>query len=207
MTQDAGSFKKIAVLTGITALIGGAEISQSNATTLTTSQQTSTFDPFTQTGNGTADSSVGPYNDFSSALGTLTGVQFGLSSSISGNFAFNDHPGSLTAAVTVDGIQIGTQSATGTFDFSVTNMNSTLLAYVTGASTFNAGLSLTVSDCEGACSVTWDPPAPSLVVDYEYTPVSTTPVPAALPLFTTGLAGLGFTTWRSRRKQKAAKQS
>ena len=207
MTQDAGSFKKIAVLTGITALIGGAEISQSKATTLTPSQS-QTFTSFTQTGNGTTDSSVGPYNDFSSALGTLTGVQFGLSSSISGNFAFNDYPGSLTATVTVDGITIGTPaSTTGTYDFSVTNLNSTLLAYVTGGSTFNATLALTVSDCEGTCAVTWDPPAASLVVDYAYTPVSTTPVPAALPLFTTGLAGLGFTTWRSRRKQKAAKQS
>ena len=204
MTQDAGSFKKIAVLTGITALIGGAEISQSKATTLTPSQS-QTFTSFTQTGNGTTDSSVGPYNDFSSALGTLTGVQFQLSSNIGELSTFTP---SLTATVTVDGITISTPaSTTGAYDFSVTNLNSTLLAYVTGVSTFNATLALTVSDCEGACSVTWDPPPASLVVDYEYTPVSTTPVPAALPLFTTGLAGLGFTTWRSRRKQKAAKQS
>jgi len=204
MTQDAGSFRKVAVLTGITALIGGAEISQSKATTLTPSQS-QTFTSFTQTGNGTTDSSVGPYNDFSSALGTLTGVQFQLSSNIGELSTFTP---SLTATVTVDGITISTPaSTTGAYDFSVTNVNSTLLAYVTGGSTFNATLALTVSDCEGTCAVTWDPPAASLVVDYAYTPVSTTPVPAALPLFTTGLAGLGFTTWRSRRKQKAAKQS
>jgi hypothetical protein len=203
MTQDAGSFKKIAVLTGMTALIGGAEISQSNAAT--TTPQTQTFD-FSQPGNGTNTDSVGSYNDFQSSAGTLTGVQFDLSSSISRSGEGFDS--NLTATVKVDGITIGTPATTtGTYDFSVTSMNSTLLAYVTGSGTFNASLSLMVSDCEGTCTVTWDPPAQGLTVDYVYTPVSSTPLPAALPLFATGLAGLGLLTSRNRRKRKNTKQS
>ena len=46
-----------------------------------------------------------------------------------------------------------------------------------------------------------------LTVDYVYNPISTTPLPPALPLFTTGLAGLELIAWRHLRKQKAAKQS
>ena len=34
--------------------------------------------------------------------------------------------------------------------------------------------------------------------------VSTTPLPAALPLFATGLGGLGFLSWRRKKKAQAA---
>ena len=41
MTHDPNAFKKIAVLTGLTVLIGGTEISKANANT--TTPQTDTF--------------------------------------------------------------------------------------------------------------------------------------------------------------------
>ena len=37
-----------------------------------------------------------------------------------------------------------------------------------------------------------------------FTPASTTPLPAALPLFATGLGGLGLLGWRRKRKAQAA---
>jgi hypothetical protein len=42
----------------------------------------------------------------------------------------------------------------------------------------------------------------TLTLTYDYTPA--TPLPAALPLFATGLAGLGLLGWRRKRKAQVA---
>jgi hypothetical protein len=208
MTQDERSFKKIAVLTGMTALIGGAEISQSNAAT--TAPQTLSFTTLTQMGNGTTPDESVIFNDFNPTLGTLTAVQFILNSTITAIFTTR----SPSATVKVDSEQIGSSgTSTGPYDIPAqTITDPTILSFVTGGSTFGVNLSLTAiglsNDTEG---FTWNSSSPAtpagLTVDYVYDPVSTTPLPPALPLFTTGLAGLGLTAWRSLRKQKAAKQS
>jgi hypothetical protein len=197
MMQHAGSFRKIAFLAGLTALIGGAEISQSNATTLTTPPQNMGFD--ISATNGSPGAKTLTFNDFHPSLGTLTALQFGLNSMITNVV---DDP-TLTASVTIDSVLIGQSTSLGSFIIPVTNETSpTILGYVTGTSTFDVNLSLSVS-CDG-CDIDWDPPQQGVTIDFLYT---TTPLPAALPLFTTGLLGLGFTTLRSRRKHKAAKQS
>jgi hypothetical protein len=38
---------------------------------------------------------------------------------------------------------------------------------------------------------------------YDYVPVVATPLPAALPLFATGIGGLGLPSWRRKRKSRA----
>ena len=43
----------------------------------------------------------------------------------------------------------------------------------------------------------------SLYYEYQGTNVTNTPLPAALPLFATGLAGLGLLGWRRKRKAQA----
>ena len=192
----------------MTALIGGAEISQSNAATSTPQNQL--FPTLTQMGDGTTPESVS-FNDFNPTLGTLTAVQFILNSTIT---AINTAQTNPSATVKVDSEQIGSSgTSTGPYDIAVqTITDPTILSFVTGSSTFDVDLSLTATslsnDTEG---FTWNSTSSStpagLTVDYVYTPVSTTPLPPALPLFTTGLAGLGLMAWRSLRKQKAAKQS
>jgi hypothetical protein len=206
MTQDERSFKKIAVLTGMTALIGGAGISQSNAAT--TTPQSLSFTTLTQMGDGTTPESV-IFNDFNPTLGTLTAVQFILNSTIT---AINTNQ-SPSATVKVDSEQIGSSgTSAGPYDIAVqTITDPTILSFVTGSSTFDVNLSLTATGLNDTEGFTWNSSSPAtpagLTVDYVYNPVSTTPLPPALPLFTTSLAGLGLMAWRSLRKRKAAKQS
>ena len=61
-------------------------------------------------------------------------------------------------------------------------------------------------NCEGACSGEgW---VGNLAVSYTFDPPpSETPLPAALPLFATGVAGLAAMGLRKRRKQKAKEQA
>jgi hypothetical protein len=211
MTHDTGSFKKVAVLTGLTMVVGGAEISEASAATL------SLFDSMpivqvstTSSGSNTATLNFNQFNASGALAGaTLTDVQFSLISNIQNS---GSTPFSISATVTVDGgVQIGpTGTTTGAFSFGPTEgvLSPPALSFYEGSSTFGVILTLAVGT-EGFSVVTWDPPPPDgLTVTYTYTPAtSATPLPAALPLFTAGLAGLGFTTWRSRRKQKTIKQA
>jgi hypothetical protein len=43
---------------------------------------------------------------------------------------------------------------------------------------------------------------PSYVVEYNSAPLGSTPLPAAFPLFGTGLAGMAIATWRRRKSAK-----
>jgi hypothetical protein len=188
MTGDVGvGFKKIAVLTGLTILVGGAEISQAKAAPI---NQTDIFslDSFDQCGCASDNET---FSQFNSSLGTLTGVTVGLTSSLTEAEGFT--AASLTAP---DAVSFSTSSA-GTFDQST--MLSTDLSPYIGSGTITADL-----DISGP--VVW---AGSVEVNYTYTPAPPpppplpgTPLPGALPLFATGLASLGVGAWRKRRKQQ-----
>jgi hypothetical protein len=211
MSHDQSSFKKVAVLTGLTMLVGGAEIYEADAATVT--QEINM--PIIQTaGYGSqSNSDTLFFNQFNAsgalAGATLTDVQFSLISNISASGTLS----TLSAQVSVDsGVQIGpTGSDTGSFNFGPTEgvLSPPALSFYEGSSTFGVLLTLNVQSYEEYAIVTWDPPPPDgVTVTYTYTPAtSATPLPAALPLFTTGLAGLGFATWRRRRKQKITKQA
>lgn len=207
ISHDASSFKKVAVLTGLTMLVGGAEISEAEAATLVQTDDMpviSTGGPGTQSSSATVN-----FDQFNTALGTLTDVQFSLTSNISTFVEAENFTPTISAQVKVDSVQIGpTGTAAGTFDFGPVEgvLSPPALSFYEGSSTFGVLLTLDViSAAEVYVGATWDN-LDAVTVTYTYT-ASATPLPAALPLFTTGLAGLGFTTWRGRRKQKTTKQA
>ena len=100
MTHDPNSFKKVAALTGLTVLIGGAEISNAHATTFSDPTQT-----FSYTIGGQYDfesSTLSPdgtlsFAGFNAALGTLTQVEVQLNSNL------NFDSSSVSASVTLAG--------------------------------------------------------------------------------------------------------
>jgi hypothetical protein len=200
MTQDPSSFKKVAVLTGLTALIGGAEISNADAATTSQTDAISL-----STSGGATATEMLPFNGFNPALGTLTAVEL----SVVSNVVFQIGATSATTSVQIFGNTFptvplsfsnpGAGFAVDGDNFAVNGVSgtATLADYIGGS--FDAFPTLT----GGPGSVGWFGDLPSLgeglTVTYTYTP--TTPLPATLPLFVGGLAALGFTTWRSRRKQ------
>ncbi len=203
--SSSTSFKNVVVLAGLMTLVGGAEISKVNAATMSlidnlpAVQATSTSSSI---GVGTGSLS---FNRFDVSMGTLTEVQFSLASNISAAGTI----GSLSASAIANGQDIGSPATvTGPYDVSLFQVP-LVSSFYEGTGTFSVTLVLAaVSPTTG--TVTWDSPPPvgSLTVTYTFTPAPpVVPLPAALPLFATGLAGLGFTTWRSRRKQKTKKRA
>ena len=206
MTHDPNSFKKVAALTGLTVLIGGAEISNAHATTFSDPTQT-----FSYTIGGQYDfesSTLSPdgtlsFAGFNAALGTLTQVEVQLNS----NLNFNSS--SVSASVTLAGKSIGSSDPTNGLPGEIANVPFTEDVFFTTSlspfitSSISADLAFGTSDGFGTWSGSGSPAG--ITVTYTYTPVSNTPLPATLPLFAAGLAGLGFTTWRGRRKQTAKK--
>ena len=206
MTHDPNSFKKVAALTGLTVLIGGAEISNAHATTF--SDPTQTFSYMIGSYGDFESSTLSPdgtlsFAGFNAGLGTLTQVEVQLNS----NFNFDSR--SVDASVTLAGESIGSSNPTNGSAPSIVNVpftedvlfTTSLSPFIT--SSISADLAFGTSDGYGTWSGSGSPAG--ITVTYTYTPVSNTPLPATLPLFAGGLAGLGFTTWRSRRKQTAKK--
>jgi hypothetical protein len=203
--SSSTSFKNVVVLVGLTTLVGGAEISKVNAATMSQTDQL----PAVQATSTSFSAGVGTgslsFNRFDVSMGTLTEVQFSLASNISATGTIV----SLSASANANGQGIGSPAtATGPYDVSLFQVPLDSSFYE-GTGTFSVLLFLVaVSPTTG--TVTWDSPPPdgSLAVTYTFTPAPpAVPLPAALPLFATGLAGLGFTTWRSRRKQKTKKRA
>src|SRR5215813_12460600 len=73
--HDTRSFKKVAVLTGLTVLVGGAEISGADAATIFQSQLFPAFQP------GQSPSNL-EFNFFNPAAGNLTDVKIDLVSTV-----------------------------------------------------------------------------------------------------------------------------
>jgi hypothetical protein len=209
MADEASSLKKVAVLTGMTMVIGGAEISQSSAATVTQSA-TFNFSLFgAPAGTGTSTATLTPppsFSAFDSSKGTLTEVDVILDSTI--NFGVP-----TTATLTLGPFTITTSSnftgGDAAFDQTVSSkLASDLAKFSTAPIT---SLVLTSSNCEpGFLCGSWasddSETAPtSLTLEYVYNPtVTTTPLPGALPLFAAGLAGLGLGALYRRRKQNRA---
>ena len=201
MTHDPNSFKKVAVLTGLTALIGGAEISSADAAT---TSQTDSFN-FSTVGGSPATINL-PFNGFDTALGMLTGVTLRLSSNVqlppltsattSVELFGNPFPSSPNP-VPFNNPTLSTLNFGNGFTLNGVSGTATLADYIGGS--FNAHLTLTGPVFPNGAQ--WRGGTnEGLTVTFTYNPV---PLPATLPLFAGGLAGLGFMTWRSRRKQTA----
>jgi hypothetical protein len=196
-------------------VIGGAEVSTADAATITPTSQNTTFSitvgplvipPPPQTGTVSPSPS---FQQFDPSLGNLTSVDFSLDSNINtGSFTTL----SFNAAITVDnGVPLNSQSTSGNYDMNFTGLvgaaGANNGAFYKGTGFFSVVLTLTNNS---GPPVTWDGQSSGetgLTLTYDYTPTSAVPLPAALPLFATGLAGIGLTAWRSRRKQKPATES
>jgi hypothetical protein len=193
MTQHhTSSFKKAAVLTGLTVLVGGAEISTADAATTTPAETQSigTIGPNT-------DINFLNFNQFNDALGTLQGVNFSLNSFLD-IFEFI----SFQASVSVNSNPLFSQSANGPFIAGPQTVASD--PFFRGAGTFPVLLVLGTDCHEGSCGGEGWTGTLSVSFTYEEN-ANAVPLPAALPLFAAGAAGLGVLGWRNRRKQKVKK--
>jgi hypothetical protein len=137
--------------------------------------------------------------DVTSAVGgthtlTITGTQTGISS---------PGPLSTTTTDTYNGL-IGSPGPV-TFEQIVNGatLNSTMLGPAAGTLTaiFNNSTGTITSD-QQIITATFTAASQDLEATMEFTATSVVPLPAALPLFATGLAGLGLLGWR--RKKAAA---
>jgi hypothetical protein len=192
MSHYPSSSKKVAVLTGLTMLVSGAEISSADAATTIPEVE---FFGISASGGG----DILNFNQFNQP-GTLTGVVFELNSSI---FIDTLNLSSLTASVSIPGTTLFSQNFAGPFGPSQTPLGTDPLFI--GGGEFPVNL-LFQTVCEsGPCSGEgW---SGALTVAYTFDPPSETPLPAALPLFATGVAGLAVMGLRKRRKQKAKEQA
>ena len=170
------------VLTGLTLLVGGAEISSAD-----TIIQDKKFGALIVTSTETV-----PYIQFNPSLGTLTDVELVMTSQIV------VPTGSLIAAfagafpIILDGIT--TQTPT---NFNVST-NNVFDGQFIGVGNFLAIFDY-FANCPGGCG--GDGWSGNLKITYTYDPLpSQVPLPAALPLFATGLGALGLIGWRRKRK-------
>jgi hypothetical protein len=185
---------KAALLSGLTVFGGGV----CDAIAATTQPQ---IDTFTLVASGGTNSGLTTQNlsfqQFDPALGTLTGVNFSLNS----NLSVQD---GATASISVNSVPLSSQSTSGGYNFTnLSGLKSPLTtAFYTGTSTFNAALSLNTFFCFHTATWTGNGAFTGLSLTYDYTPTAV-PLPGALPLFASGVAGIALTAWRSRRKRKA----
>lgn len=132
---------------------------------------------------------------FDPSLGTLTNVELVMTSQIV------EPIGSFVTAtaeafpVILDGFTV---APTTNFDFSATKLAAPFIGIGIFPATFDY-----FASCPGGCGGTgW---FGNLQLIYTYDPPgdAVTPLPAALPLFATGLGALGLLGWRRKRKQAA----
>jgi hypothetical protein len=213
MSNDARLFKKVAILTGLVMAIGGAEIPEVDAATLT--QSIPMPDIMTAGENTQSNSATVDFNQFNTALGTLTDVQLSLNSLISVEIVAQGFNPDIAATVQIDNVQIGpTGSALavlggGAFSFGPTEaaLLPPALSFYEGSSTLDVLLSLNVDSGEVFTFADWGffENEDALTLTYTYTPgISGTPLPAALPLFAGGLGMIGLIAGRRKRKNVAA---
>ena len=208
MSQEVNPFRKIAVLTTLTMLIGSAEIS--SAATLTETQS------FALAGPNSVTVTPLTFNQFAPSNGTLTQAAISFTSQIL------ETGGPLIGGVTniVAQLQVVTtpnvtftdtipisDGSTKNFSGSRTHTGSSLAQFIGVGTIGIASLSYTAS-CEANldfpfyCGPGW---SGDITLTYTYDPavVAAVPLPAALPLFATGLGALGLLGWRRKRRQVA----
>jgi choice-of-anchor C domain-containing protein len=141
-----------------------------------------------QDGNRSLDLNGRSVGGIEQLIPTVGGQQYNLTFYLSGNYAFPD-----TKTLTVSA-----GATSGNYSYTVTLANSPdsmlwqqewLVFPATGSSTLIRFASTTNNCCYG----------PAL----DNVSVNATPLPAALPLFATGLGALGLLGWRRKRKAKA----
>lgn len=212
--------RKAAVLIGLSIFMSG--VCDANAATIT---ETATFDlaaPFKNPDRFTPPPLINVatetlvFSAFNPSLGTLTGVEFSLDSSLSSpfcaGFIYCEDNISRSASVAVQGATNLQQGAAfGSFNFAdVSGLYDGLTtANYTGQGTFidvvvTLSAILLGDEEQRADLVAWiaDQTGQGLTLTYTYTPAAT-PLPASLPLFAAGLGGLGLFGWRRKRKARA----
>jgi hypothetical protein len=212
MANEASSLKKAAVLTGLTMVMGGAEVSETRAATQVQTFSFN-FNVMGTTGNDTQTVSPG-FLAFDSSKGMLTEVDIFLDSTVSISRFFNTtatiSTPLFTATMGPPNPIPAASDINGPFDHTASSMlSSDLMKFMTTPSFM---LTLHAINCEpGATCATWVSAADdgankptALTLDYVYNPVTAVPLPGALPLFATGLAGLGLLALGRRRKQNRA---
>jgi hypothetical protein len=196
---------------GAVALLSVLGPSAGNASTIT-----QTF------GFGSSESAG--FSQFNPALGTLTAVIYSYPANLvdtvvligTGNLSFEllDPTGNFSTGPIANAFVSGANGAANLFLQFRFPSDTALAQYVgLGVGTLHlqyaigAGLAFS-PEVEGACLPGFRSCSPQMVVTYTYTPATTspaaTPLPAALPLFATGLGALGFLGWRRKRKNGVA---
>ncbi len=230
MAPVSDSAKKVAVLAGVSMVMAGGEISAVDALTVTDSEQFYlTTNKDTGTGSIGTTSSVS-LDKFNTNLGNLDSVTFELKSLLDRVQLGDVATFTYSAAATYDDgepggpITIFSTTLTGTEGFNGNSTSSGPLSNKAffesaGPSQFTVNLALNITQClapttgdepRGSCSLTWSgnyDEFAGISVTYEYTEIAPVPIPAALPLFATGLAGIGFVGWRRRRNKAKEKTS
>lgn len=136
------------------------------------------------------------FDPFDPSLGTLTGVDFSMSSTLAGSPSI--------AFVDIGPATIAGAGGPRTFDFSdISGLQGSLTTadYTRGP----VIVSLSLSPELGSAAWTGNGSGQGLTLVYDYIPAvaATTPLPATLPLFATGLGALGLLGWRRKRKPLA----
>jgi hypothetical protein len=129
------------------------------------------------------------------------------------NFSLDENGGAVleifVSSEQVNGETISSQNALGLYaDPNITGLvGAANKGFYTGSGNIDVTLSLT---CNGCFATNWFGDNAfelgvytGLTLTYDFTPTTATLIPATLPLFATGLGGLGVAAWR-RRKQKSA---
>jgi hypothetical protein len=136
VAHDPNTFKKAAVLTGLTVLIGGAEISNADAATI--SDPTQTFNisiglSGSKTPSSTTDNLT--FAGFNASFGNLTQVEVQLNSTIVSDVGQKSTSVVLDASVTLAGQPIGSPFTTTTPVFAAYNED---VFFTTSLSSFEA---------------------------------------------------------------------
>jgi hypothetical protein len=129
---------------------------------------------------------------------TILGIQSGLSA---------PGPWSTQTTDTFNGLIGGPGPVTFEQDVNGATLNSQTLGPAAGVLTqvFNQAFANTITSDEQIIKATFTAANQDLEATMEFVanPPAATPLPAALPLFATGIGAMGFVGWRRKRKARA----
>jgi len=184
---------KAAALIGLSLAVTGVSAAKAATISQTDTFSLSRSDSFAEVS----------FAQFNPSLGTLTHVELSLISSLSAAPLAAD--ADIFPDLNNPNLTIGvTTTAAGPFDFTITGLQQGLTTVdYTGSGDFPGALFLN----DGPSSAIWsgNGPGQGLTLTYDYTPAMiATPLPATLPLFASGLGGLGLFGWHRKRKARAA---